>query len=243
MMAKPDTTVASDSKPSVNKWIGTFAKGKSFADLGGLWGTLNERVSVAMQAGARSATMVDVTPQGEELWRAFDRRLAEKSLSGYHRIVADLAAHDSAARTGCYELVHCSGVIYHLPEPLRLLRNLRLIATERLIIGSMVVPEAIKNSAGSLSLGGGRAIYVPGLAGKARAVVTRHFEQLNLPIHGITADMNMPWFIDGQPNYAPWWWLITPQLLRSMVETVGFKVVGQSEEWEGRAIALLCEAC
>jgi hypothetical protein len=240
-MSEHDTILATNSKPSVNTWIAQFAKGKTFADLGGLWGTVNERVSVAMQAGASTATMVDITPHGDDLWLAFEKRLAEKGFSGYHEKVADLASHDSPAQVGSYELVHCSGVIYHLPEPLRLLRNLRDIASERLIIGSMIVPEVIINSAGSLDLGGGRAVYIPGLSGTAKSVVARHFEELSLAIHGITADMKMPWFVDGQPNYAPWWWLITPELLRSMVESVGFRVVGQSEEWEGRSVALLCE--
>ena len=232
-----------DRKPSVNKWIETFTKEKSFADLGGLWGTVNERVSVAMRAGASSATMVDITPEGEDLWRAFEKRLAEKALSGYRKKVADLLSPDPAIQIGCYDMVHCSGVIYHLPEPLRLLRNLRSITTERLVIGSMIVPEVIKNRAGKLDLRGGQALHVPSLSGSAKAVIACHFEQLNMRIHGITPNMDAQWSIDGQPNYGCWWWLITPHLLRSMVETVGFRVVAQSEEWKGRSIALLCEVC
>jgi glycosyltransferase involved in cell wall biosynthesis len=230
-----------ESKPSVNNWIEKFVKGKSFVDIGGLWGTVNERVSVAMRAGASSATMVDITPEGEELWRAFEKRMAEKALSGYQKKIADLLAHDAPARIGSYNLVHCSGVIYHLPEPLRMLRNLREISTERLVIGSMVVPEVIKNRAGKLDLRGGQALYVPSLNGGARAVVACHFEQLDLHVHGITPNMDVQWSVDGRPNYGYWWWLITPHLLRSMVETAGFKVVAQSEEWKGRSIALLCE--
>lgn len=230
-----------DARPSINNWITQFTPGRSFADLGGLWGTVNERISVAMSAGASSATMVDVTPMGTDLWFAFEKRLATKGISGYREKVVDLTAHDAPALAGRYQMANCCGVIYHLPDPLQLLRNLRSIATERLIIGSMVVPEVIKNDVGSLDLRGGRALYVPGLTGDAKLILARHFDQLGLQIHGINADMHMPWMMDGQFNYAPWWWLFTPQLLCSMVESVGLKVIGQAEEWEDRAIALFCE--
>ncbi len=34
-----------------NDWISGFVKGKTFADIGGLWGTVNEKVTVAAKAG------------------------------------------------------------------------------------------------------------------------------------------------------------------------------------------------
>ena len=49
-------------------YISQVAAGKSFADVGGLWGTVNEKVSVAHTHGARALTMIDVSPPDTELW-------------------------------------------------------------------------------------------------------------------------------------------------------------------------------
>ena len=43
-------------------YIRQVVAGKSFADVGGLWGTVNEKVSVAHAYGARALTMIDVSP-------------------------------------------------------------------------------------------------------------------------------------------------------------------------------------
>jgi len=58
-------------------YIGKVVKGKSFADVGGLWVVVNEKVSVAHLHGANELAMIDVSPRGHELWGLFEnRRLA-----------------------------------------------------------------------------------------------------------------------------------------------------------------------
>ncbi|MEO8839534.1 MAG: hypothetical protein ABI351_12580 [Herbaspirillum sp.] len=49
-----------------------------------------------------------------------------------------------------HEVVHCSGIIYHVPDPYRMLVNLRKLTAEHLILTSMVVPERIKNREGKM---------------------------------------------------------------------------------------------
>ena len=51
-----------------DKIIREHVKGLSFVDFGGLWGILNEKVSVASLAGARSTAMADMQPLGNWLW-------------------------------------------------------------------------------------------------------------------------------------------------------------------------------
>ena len=45
-----------------DRFIHEVSKDKSFVDVGGLWGTVNERVSVAHAAGARELAMLDISP-------------------------------------------------------------------------------------------------------------------------------------------------------------------------------------
>jgi len=44
-----------------NEWIKQYVQGKTFVDVGRLWGTVNEKVSVAAKAGARETSMIDIT--------------------------------------------------------------------------------------------------------------------------------------------------------------------------------------
>lgn len=55
-------------------YIRQVVAGKSFADVGGLWGTVNEKVSVAHAHGARTLSMIDVSPPDSELWVLFEER-------------------------------------------------------------------------------------------------------------------------------------------------------------------------
>ncbi len=50
------------AEPIREQWVATAAVGKSFAEVGGLWGTVNEQVTVAAAAGATATTMIDVAP-------------------------------------------------------------------------------------------------------------------------------------------------------------------------------------
>ena len=50
-----------------DSYIRQAVAGKSFADIGGLWGTVNEKVSVAHTHGVRTLSMVDVSPPDSEL--------------------------------------------------------------------------------------------------------------------------------------------------------------------------------
>ena len=42
-----------------NPWIKQLAKDRTFVDVGGLWNTVNERVTIAAKAGAAQVTMID----------------------------------------------------------------------------------------------------------------------------------------------------------------------------------------
>ena len=70
-------------EPLREAWIADVVPGRTFAEVGGLWGVVNEQVTVAGGAGASELTMIDVAPEGgpEDLWQAFRARLADNGLS------------------------------------------------------------------------------------------------------------------------------------------------------------------
>jgi len=221
-------------------WIARTCPGRSFADIGGLWGLVNEKASVAMRAGAAAVTMIDILPQTNQLWADFLARLVRLGVPPCACATLDATRQDFPRSAGAFDVVHCSGILYHLPSPMCLIENLWSITGEILILTAMTSPDRIENDAGVLDLSGGLAAYIPGLSGKAAAVVRRHFELLDLHVHAITADMGQRWYAGSIANFTPWWWIVTPSLLRSMVETIGFEVLDMFEPWKHRSTAVVC---
>ncbi len=229
----------------INKsdWIARVAPDRTFADVGGLWGTVNEMTSVALQAGAAHAAMIDIQPPGNTWWHAFDERMASLGLSNYSCLHADATRDGFRERAGVYDVVYCSDVIYHLPDPLSLLLNLRGITHEHMILTSMYVPEVISNEAGEIDLRGGGAILAHAMVDKTkREVMQRYFDKMGLQVAGISLPLNEPLVLeDGSGNTSPWWWLMTPALLRSMLEIAGFDVIEEGDSWAERSRSFLCK--
>jgi hypothetical protein len=231
-----------DRQVSNRTWINQIVKGRSFADVGGLWGTVNERVSVAMLAGASAASMLDITPAGHSLWRDFDARCKSLDVSGYRNICVDIMGADLKQKAGTFDVVHCSGVIYHVPDLIGFIRNLMSITTRHLIIQSMVVAERIENEHGVLDLSGGHCMFVPLLNDTQRKIVTKYLDQVGLlNIPDLTGPPVKSWFHHGVWNYAPWSWLITPAFLRRLVEICGLSVLDAGFVWENKAYSVFCE--
>lgn len=223
-----------------DRWIETLSAGKSFMDIGGLWGTRNEKVSVALKAGARVATMADITPLDHQLWRDLDEHCRQLGVTGYHRAQLDVVEPPADHASLVHDVVHCSGIIYHVPDPYRMLANLRKLAGEHLIITSMVVPERIKNRKGKLDFPADRAAFVPSLTEATRAIVAEHFDELGLSVGAVNMPLDEPWrWPDGTPNYGPWWWLMSPVFLRGLIEVAGFEIEDECWSWEQRSYSFL----
>jgi hypothetical protein len=228
---KPHQPSGADAK---DEFIQRVSAGKSFCDVGGLWGTVGEKVSVAHAAGAARLAMVDVEPEGTELWQSFDERMAAKGIAGVERISADINQGTFPDR---FDVVHCSGVIYHSPNPLQTLGALRRLAGEHLILGSVVVPNEIRNDAGSISFAAGQALFLPHVDEATLAVVRRHLDEPGFQALGV----NLPteWRAD---DYGPWWWLFTASVLRQLLAATGFVVVDEAPYGGGKACAFLARS-
>jgi hypothetical protein len=64
----------------------------TFADVGGLWQTANEKVSVALKAGAASAALVDITPLDSPPWQHLHDRMSSLGVSTYRNLMSSTAA-------------------------------------------------------------------------------------------------------------------------------------------------------
>ena len=224
------------------KWadevIGSHVKGASFADIGGLWGLVNEKITVAVRAGCRTATMIDMTPSDHRLWHEFDQRAKSAGVTEYRKVQGNLDDPTLPDGVGAFDFVYCSGIIYHAPNPLYTLTRLHALTTRYLLLVSMTVPKRVSSEVGEISFSNGRTIFLPAVDASTKAILARHFKSLGINLSGISDDQ-YPWA--SLSAYGPWWWLWTPDTLCKMLQVTGFRVIETHETWVDRAHGLLCE--
>jgi SAM-dependent methyltransferase len=224
----------------MNQWIESRVRGKSFVDVGGLGGhAINEKVTVALDSGAASATMIDIIPEGHEFWLDFRGKCAAKGHRDVVCLVRDLMAPDFAA-VGHFDIVYNSGILYHVPDPVAMILQLRKIVRETLILVSCYVPERIENRAGRLEIAPGQSLFIPTLCGRTKEIVAEHLRGLDVLVAGLGAPSES-FLLGNQVNYGPWWWLFTPSALRALIELCGFRVVDDADCWDRRARGFVCE--
>lgn len=211
-------------------FLARVVQGKTFAEVGGLWGTVNERVSVAHKLGASEVTMIDVTEEGGALWQAFEERMREFGVANYRCISSDINSVEGLD----FDVVHCSGVLYHHPNPQDLLAAFRRVTREHLVLTSAVTQEYIKNKEGVYEIPPSGVIFVPALADGERAVLAEYWSEIGVEAHGITVPVRF-----DPDDFGPWWWLPTAKAMAGMAEAAGFDVVDQSPSWMGNAHTLL----
>jgi SAM-dependent methyltransferase len=222
-------------EPICESWVRSAVAGGSFAEVGGLWGTINEQVTTAASAGATSTTMIDIQPDEDEgnYWQLFRERAASMGVSGTAEIHGSIDDPATVERAGAFDVVCCSGVLYHCPEPLKTLRHLRTITRKTLILGTVTIPETIENSAGSVQVPPGAALPTVALNASQIAVVgqwLRDLGDIHVQADGITHPS--PWRID---NYDPWWWLLTRDAVAGLLRVAGFQVEAVASTWAGRS--------
>ena len=81
-------------------FIAGVVRDRTFADVGGLWGVVNEKVSVGYQYGASQLTMIDVTPPEDELWRQFRERMVTLNVPEVVSLSADVLGEGTGVSHG-----------------------------------------------------------------------------------------------------------------------------------------------
>ena len=179
------------------------AAGASFCDVGCMW-KVNGRIAfVAEEAGATVVTGVDVLPATEEFESERTRRG-----SAVRFVHGDLNDAVTVAEVGPHEVVWCSGVLYHAPNPVLTLTRLRELTTELLILQTMTIPELPGVRQG--------VVFYPGLSDAERRLYHRW---------GPSAARGLrdPAATEGEIAYEPWWWGFSASSLRAMLRVAGFE--------------------
>lgn len=118
------------------RFIREYAPGRSFADIGGMYGIDGDVAFQAEAAGASRVTLFDSTEPSQ---RFLERRTAQGS--AIRTVEGDLEDPISMQKVGEHDVVYCNGLIYHTPNPFLELTNLRAITGEYLLVGSATIPE------------------------------------------------------------------------------------------------------
>jgi SAM-dependent methyltransferase len=203
-----------------------YAPGQSFADIGCMWRIDGYVAFRAEELGATSVCAFDAMEPTE----SFLRHVAERS-SKVRFVRGDAHLSTSAAPTedadprftsagidavGEHDVVWCSGVLYHTPDPHLLVRNLLSITRHRLILGTKTIPEIPGVPGG--------AVFYPAVPEAARSGFAAVAPGAVAPFD------RTPW-----REYANWWWGFSPSALRGLVESVsGWRVEDQVlSPWTG----------
>ena len=201
------------------EYIRNHAPGKSFADIGCMWGVNGEYAFLAEEAGATRVLGVDVfgpTPEFEE------KRTSRGSKVEF--VLGDISRPETFLRVGQVDVVFCAGVLYHHPSPFDLLVALRRICRETLILRTSTIPEVrgLPNA----------AVYFPMLDERGR-------ELWNLKSLGLLHQVGISNEFQPKEGYGNWFWGLTPSCLESLLKTAGFKVVFRATE--AFAQTMVCE--
>ena len=180
------------------------AAGKTFCDVGCMW-KVNGRIAfVAEEAGASAVTGVDVMAATPE----FDAERARRS-SNVRFVRGDVHDPATVADVGPHQVVWCSGVLYHAPNPVLTLQRLRELTTELLILQTMTLPELPGVKQG--------LVFYPGVPNPR--IYARWGEDA-------ARSLRLP--EPGEDPYAPWWWGISHSALYAMLRAARFEPV---EHW------------
>ncbi|GIK40755.1 MAG: hypothetical protein BroJett011_45880 [Chloroflexota bacterium] len=215
--------------------IARVVKGKTFADVGGLWGTISEKVSVAHKYGAASLTMVDIQAEGNEWWQKFDDRMHQLGVTEYKCVSTDICNPSLATLLQPFEVVHCAGVLYHHPNPMVMLVALRSITKQYLILSSVITQQVIKNEKGTYTIPPSGVVFVPALNDAERAILKVYWDKIGAAF-GLTEK-----YTYRLDDFAPWWWLPTAPALLAMCQAAGFKVLEHALIWNNDALTVLLE--
>ena len=213
--------------------VSKIAPGRSFADMGCMWRIDGAVAFLAEARGATAVTASDVMDRTPKFDEEHARRRSNVRFvrADMHRLKGEdigVASSNDVVTSGVdavgkHDVVWCTGVLYHTPNPLLILANLLAITRRTLVVGNKTIPEipGVPQA----------AVFFPGL--------TRGQREAYAPLwgEGITADYDRTPFRE----YANWWWGLTPSAMQGFIDaTPGFQVADTIElPWNGEDNLLL----
>jgi len=224
----------------IDDWIAGVAPGRSLLDLGGIRERSgNERCSWAQRCGAVDVAMADNLSLDHELWAYFRNTTRERGVKGIDfRPEIDVDSPGLAQKLGQFDIVCATALLYHAPNPVHTLLNLRHVVGEYLIASTVVVPDVVENSEGRVAFPAASALFLPALRGHERAVLRRHYLdrfQLDLDIHAPMGSGNMmPYVTSGEASPWPYWWFFTKSAFERALELLEMRILDR-HTWQEHA--------
>ncbi len=184
--------------------IRRHAAGRSFADIGCMWGVDGALAFLAEDSGASAVTGLDLMPATPAFTAEHERRGSRMRF-----VQGDVHDPGTIAEVGRHEVVWCSGIIYHAPSPLLTLERLRSLTAQTLILASETIPEVpgLRQA----------CVFLPGLADADRRA--HAFARPGATALGVSEPF------DPAQSYGAWWWGISASALGAMLVASGFEVL------------------
>lgn len=202
-----------------DEYIRRVVPGKSFVDVGGLSNVVNERVSIAAAAGAAKLSMMDVEGPECPWWGLMKQRLHQKGVHDCEFISGDVLT----AQLESVDVVHSSGVLYHLPSPIEYIARLRRITKQYCILTSTTVATTVETASGRLSFPASSVLFVPALSGQDKEIVREWFSQADRDDVTNSVEQFGGW--RNLKNYYPNWFIPTVAAFKQMALCGGFEIV------------------
>lgn len=195
--------------------IDAHAPGRRFVDVGCLWKVHGAYAFRAAERGAAEVIGVDVSAATPEFLAENGRR------GGPVRFVqGDVNDPALIEQVGACDVVFCSGVLYHVPNPVWALERLRALCRGTLILATAAIPEQPVPQS---------AVFLPHLEWRAR-----------FALRYATGDVKvgLDTAYDTDASYANWFWGLTPSAVEAMVRVARFEV--RERYRYRRALCLVC---
>jgi len=231
-------------KDTTDRWIQDRVAGMAFADIGGVGvQAANQRVIFAARCGAARCVMADIQEPLAPDWKIFRDQCVAAGVVEMPGI--DIRDRKSLAAVGRCDMVHSTGILYHVPSPAEALLNLRSITGRYLITNTVIFPDRIENQAGTIELPAAGVLFIGALTDAERRVLDCHLKsKFDFTTRRIAprpeGGGKMHWIENGELSCWPWWWLYTPHAFRSLVKVCGLSIV-EEWMWENHSLQVLCE--
>ena len=236
------------AKDPIDQWIMDRVAGRSFVDIGGIGvGAWRERTTLAAQAGASKVMMADIRPADFWEWKAFRKKSAEAGVQGVIEFPnVDIRRRDTLAALGVCDIVHSTGILYHLQSPAEAVWNLRSVTGQYLITNTVTFPSKVENEHGVVNLPENSVLFIAALSRQDRKVLNKYYtDKYQFTIDKVApdpadGDANMPWVENGELTCWPYWYLYSDQAFRCLLKLCRLRIVDEWK-WDDHALHVLCE--
>jgi SAM-dependent methyltransferase len=214
-------------------WITQHTRGRSFVDVGCMWGVTGDYSFLAEESGASRVVGVDIYPEQPAFLEKKKRRNSSvifvrgdinknSTIDQIQIVLRPDGAAKSTEEPALAGMVFCSGVLYHVPDPILTLRQLGRLVDDGglLVLNTMTIPEQVLPCT---------SIFLPGL-------VDKQLDALRLGRSGV--GLTHPF--EPAKGYANWVWGMTPSCVRAMLQIAGFEIIDEDLGEFEEVIATLC---